>query len=920
MIQAPNAMHIWVCLCIIRQSAELCLNSPHTFLGVSRFVSAFETPVKVTLQVYRSLLRSYNTADQDLVQASLQILVPQLERRLSSDELEVALKYTSKIIQEEGNSVQQLAHLLQCITRHPEVYRRCSSVLIPQMIHTLSIVGVSPNSLNSELKQLLISVAKLVFDWSTPPAQQTVVVALVNFLVKVILLNAEEKAELTHHRIHSQAMTLLSRILSFHPKVHLSKVHFERVLALGTANDDALTISSDASKKTIEKNKTMTEENCNTVLVYIASLEVLSIFLTSKSLDALKSIDTRGVIVRCFSHDSSVKDRKVQELLKEFVANSIGSSVLDHATLVPLLEEAIIAASSSATGREDEVKIQRSCLAIDIIVNICATNPVFVEPLIGSLLGFVKAFETTSPAHESQNETRGLKSPATPTLGVFHYACGIGVMSDSMTIDYNLGYKHGETHVLPKESLSAPQKAQIQIIRLLSTSSVLSTFSDTRRRFIEALLLLLDSSSCIPLLITVLSIVSDLVLKKKKQNCVIRSEKEELLLRMAHFDFNKLPITASQIIADMVCIITLCLCGFDPSSHTFTAIEHNHHGMESVRNKLFPLCLLSGNCTLRSMALRVFAKKKLTSEPSTNFFGIPHTSPHDVIYQYFNADLECIGNRMHTVLLTDLLLAVSKYKGGISQEGYLRPRRKSSSENIHKIKPQELSEEHSVFVEHLLLDQNETQCGNGSCILTAIRDLIHLDISTNQSILESCAQAAWDQLPSHHERIALIESLEKLLSMPYHFQFLDIKRGVGPWNVIQSILRLAFHLRPMPWIDSKLLLTLSTKYSMHYEVLAYLEQQYQALTRNDLKESSDSTMVLQNIHELFSYLNDRDVSLGISSAICSLPGTKFALSLDKVMPIPRDLNDSFMHISLILHLSCFSTANTTSQLMRIYHY
>lgn len=863
-----------------------------------------------------------------MVQASLHILVPQLEKRLSQDELEVALKYTSKIIQEEGNSVQQLAHLLQCITRHPEVYSRCSSILIPQMVHTLSITSVSPNSLSAELKQLLISVAKLVFDWSTSPVQQTVVDALVNFLVKITLLNAEENAELAHHQVHTQAMTLLSRILSSQPKVHLSKVHFERVLALPTANGDISTNASDATKK-MEKNKTMPNhhgaEACrNTTSVYIASLEILSNLLSSQSIDALKSIDAMGVVVRCFLNDSAVKDKQVQHLLKEFIGNSIGAFVLNHATLVPLLEESIIAASSSATGREDEVKVQRSCLAIDIIVNICASNPVFVEPFIGSLLCFAKAFGTTTGVHESQNVTGGLKSPATPTLGVFHYACGIGLNSDQMNTDFNLGYKHGEPHVLPGERLSAHQRAQIQSIRLLSMSSVLSTFSDTRKRFLETLLLLLDSSTCIPLLMTVVSIMGDLVLKKNKHNYIIRSEKEELLLRMAHFDFNKLPVSASQIVVDMICVITLCLRGFDPSNHTLTAIEHNHHGTESVMNKLFPICLMSGNCTLRSIALRIFAKKKLTSESSSIPFYIPDTSPHDMIHHYLNADLECLGNRMHTVLLTDLLLAVSKYEEGVhfegssSQGGYLRLRRKSAAKNIHEIKLKELSEGHSVFVEHLVSKKNETQCGNGNCILSAIRSMIHIDIKTNQSILENCVQAAWKQLPSHDDRIALVEPLEKLLSVPYHNQFLLIEQGIGPSNGIQSILKLAFHLRPMPMIDSQLLTTLAKEYNMHYEVLAYLEQQYLALTRHGLQ---DSLVALQNIHELFSSLNDRDVSLAISSAICGMPGTKFALSLDKVIMMQRAL---IFHLCTTTHSyfssHCFSMASSRIHLMHIYHY
>ena len=94
------------------------------YLAASRFVSVFETPPKITLQVYVSLLRAHHSTEKHMVRAALHTLVPALPKRLTQDELGNAMKYTTKVMYEEGNSLPQLAHLWDVVTRNPEVYVR----------------------------------------------------------------------------------------------------------------------------------------------------------------------------------------------------------------------------------------------------------------------------------------------------------------------------------------------------------------------------------------------------------------------------------------------------------------------------------------------------------------------------------------------------------------------------------------------------------------------------------------------------------------------------------------------------------------------------------------------------------------------------------------------------------------------------
>ena len=79
-------------------------------------------------------------------------------------------------------------------------------------------------------------------------------------------------------------------------------------------------------------------------------------------------------------------------------------------------------------------------------------------------------------------------------------------------------------------------------------------------------------------------------------------------------------------------------------------------------------------------------------------------------------------------------------------------------------------------------------------------------------------------------------------------------------------------------IDPFLLQSLAADYNVSSEVLSLLEGQYVSLKANGY--DTDSSL-LRAIHSCYKQLGERDVCLAIesSSAMSTLPGTKFALSL-----------------------------------------
>ncbi|KAL3798859.1 hypothetical protein HJC23_004647 [Cyclotella cryptica] len=939
------------------------------YLAVSRLVAAFEMPPKVTLQVLRSLLRSHNAPEKRMVRDSLNILVPALPSRLSSDELEVALKYTAKVIHEEGNSVQQLAHVLDSITSHPNVYYGHSSCLIPYMVHSLSSLGTSQNS-PPEYKELSVAVAKLVFEWgetklalSTAAKVETkansntldpnTLDTIVNFAAKIILSNAETKVDFKHRQIHFQATSLLRDVLSYHPNATISAWHFEKVFSLGldeceqresSASKNHQEKSGDVSKKNEKMKKSSNEDatpkkrddtgSLYTTLI-IASLEIFSILLYHNPHSTFISLNACKMLASCFSNKVSMKDTKGKRLLKELVASIVAAGSLgsDKDTLVSLLEHSIVAAShkNSCDREESDQDYHKAYLAIEVIDEVCVTYPDFVEPFISSLTTFskqqVKDHIQEAPKTATSMVAGGTNNlpPATSTLGIFEFACGTGFNAAYKGSDFTAGYEKSETQTLYEvERLKPSLLALILSLRLISSSSVLFTFSTTRKLYLEVISLILDSSVSLPLLMTTVGIISK-VMRATRGVPFTRSEQEECLWRLAQIDFNKLPAAASQVLSDMICVMVLSTFGYYPSlvqEYPFecntvcpgpfftTNIKHSSDAPENVLKKLFSICLMSGNVGLRSIAVSIFAmdindcavvyrrlvslaaKMHCRNGDRIDVVGIPDIHPYKVISLFLNCDLECLGKRLWTVLLVDLLLAVGKHDKGIclrgrwqggevstsdSHKGFLRLR--ATRANEFECELDVMADEiYSAFVQHISSEKSKQQYGRGRC-LSAIRSIAYADVETSQSILECCFQAAWQHLPSDEERSTLIQQLEKLLAMPSNTQFLKTSQCT-PVNAIQSLVRLLIHLRPLPMIDTFLLLSLASDFGLYHEVFAYLEMQYLAVTRQSCETSSKSFLLLQAIHKCLACAGDRDVAQAACSAMCS-SGTKLALSLEK---------------------------------------
>ena len=116
--------------------------------------------------MFVALLRTCQPENRVLVRQALDVLMPALPKRLPLGEYKIPIwiRYTKKILLEEGHSVPNSIHIFQLLVRHSDLFYTCRGQFVPQMVNALSRLGLPPNT-PPENRRLAIELAGLVVAW-----------------------------------------------------------------------------------------------------------------------------------------------------------------------------------------------------------------------------------------------------------------------------------------------------------------------------------------------------------------------------------------------------------------------------------------------------------------------------------------------------------------------------------------------------------------------------------------------------------------------------------------------------------------------------------------------------------------------------------------------------------------------------------
>lgn len=134
------------------------------YVNVCRFISVYDTPPKIVLQVYVALLRTHELDSRFLVRKAFDTLLPALPSRLPTNEFIKAIKWTKKIAYEEGHVLGQLVHIWFLIVRHPALFYPFRSQFVPLMVNSLNRLAIPPSS-TPDNRRLAVNIVDLVIAW-----------------------------------------------------------------------------------------------------------------------------------------------------------------------------------------------------------------------------------------------------------------------------------------------------------------------------------------------------------------------------------------------------------------------------------------------------------------------------------------------------------------------------------------------------------------------------------------------------------------------------------------------------------------------------------------------------------------------------------------------------------------------------------
>jgi hypothetical protein len=923
----------------------------HAYMAVARFISIFDTPSSMVMEVYQSLVR--DSSELNKFQAAMDMLLPVLRSRLSNDDLEHVQKYTKEVLLEH-NSISQIVHLWTSVTRYPELFYSQRSEMIPLMVQSLPLLGLRPSA-PPEFKRLTIDLAKLVFDWcaadciaandqETMPLDKLSGNTVVNTLVRLAFMSDAGKIDQHHERTTWHILSVLNDFLSLQYTCVINSAWFFRETRVQRSNDCKK--ESKKSNWKVSSNAVNGSEGADTYPLLLGAEIVLLLLQhdpTNEFIGGMNIIPVlnRFLAVVTTSTEDSHLEKVVEDILIHLLAD--GHATIDTISCIVAKLEKVLRVDTRHHNDRNDLKR----LAISVIEKVCETKPEFIKSFKSTLAALVEnlakqhAQEAMGRAANAiqQMAENGLQHQlaATPSLSTFEIACGLGFKPQSSGNDVQVSNGEFKCEVtIVNETLSRSLRTLISAIKLLGSIDSTLQFSTPRQMFLSALRTILDFSCSVPVLMAAVSIIGKWITADCMETPLTTCERESFLWQLCLLDFQRLPELSSMALGDMICCIVLSAFGYSssivcefpygfegqtPSREIVNQSRRKNNVIhEETFQKLFMSCSLSSNPYVRSLSLGIrslqlndcsLVHEKLTkiaiesgSREGDNIdvAGIPNRCESNILMDILRLDFECIGKRLWTTVIVDTLLASSKHDAGVrlghggpkshifssieKESRYMLPGyfRLNYEESCHADCSVDLSNgEHdggvySNFTSLIRTERSDFFCGRGRCI-AAVRNLVHCDVDTCQSLLETCLQSVWQSLPDNRVRASLIKPLRNLLAQPFHSQ-----RGNSSChrqtNSIQSMLRSLVRLRPIPVIDHALLLFLGENYNVRTEVLCLLESQYVSSKENESGVDSPSHDLIEAIQKCVESLGDRDMSIAISSARARLSGTKFALSLD----------------------------------------
>jgi transformation/transcription domain-associated protein len=138
------------------------------YLLVASFLTQFESPAKMTIQIYVALLRAHQNEGKLLVREALDRLTPVLPKRVISAAGETGApgwaKWTKRILTEESSAIGQLVNIYQLLVRHSDLFYPTRELFINHIVVSLGKL-TSSTTVTPDTRILTLDLIELILKW-----------------------------------------------------------------------------------------------------------------------------------------------------------------------------------------------------------------------------------------------------------------------------------------------------------------------------------------------------------------------------------------------------------------------------------------------------------------------------------------------------------------------------------------------------------------------------------------------------------------------------------------------------------------------------------------------------------------------------------------------------------------------------------
>jgi transformation/transcription domain-associated protein len=146
---------------------EDIVNRNAAYVVISYFIALYDTPSKIVISVYQTLLKAHQNEGKPLITQALELLAPLLRQRIGNNDkqrIPFWARLPKKILAEDAGNLQQSMSIFNFFIRHEKLFYEARDTLTPMIIPQLQRIAHPPVTSN-EYKKIAINLIDMMWKW-----------------------------------------------------------------------------------------------------------------------------------------------------------------------------------------------------------------------------------------------------------------------------------------------------------------------------------------------------------------------------------------------------------------------------------------------------------------------------------------------------------------------------------------------------------------------------------------------------------------------------------------------------------------------------------------------------------------------------------------------------------------------------------